>query len=387
MEQLQYIIDQIPIRHNIASQLMFLGVVQGLFLSLVLFLNSNKNKALLFFGLSLLFQSIVFLDTYLCYTGLMKSTLYLNDSTEPFVLGIAPTFYLFLHALILRKPFMIIKHWWHFLLPVFYAITQINYYIAPLSIKLNAYLGAYHSNLERVPDPEDFKYSYHIIKDNFDWLVLFSFLFYSILSFKLVRREWRRMKFTSNQVRTNKYLFSRNSVIILFLVLVTIFMVFYHYEDDGGDHYIAIIQTLIAFLTTYVILIESRFFEKSWIADKYETLTSNGIQFDEIDVFVTEKNYFESSSASLKDLASQLNVGSNLVSKIINSRTGSNFNDYINQKRVTVAKERLLSPSYSHLTIEAIGNSVGFNSKSAFYTAFKKHANVSPSVFVKENKR
>ena len=386
MEQLQHIIDQIPIQHNLISQLMFLGVVQGIFLSLVLFIKSKKNHALLFFGVSLLVQSVVFLDTYLCYTGLMKKTLHLNDSTEAFVLCIAPSFYLFLYCLIERKSVTFKKHWWHIGLPLLYALSQISYYLAPLSIKLNAYIGAYHSNLERATDPENFNYSYHFIKDRFDWLVLFSFLFYGILSFLLVRKESKRLKSISNKNVTNKFVFSRNSVIILFLVLIIIFLVFYTYEDDGGDHYIGMIQTFIAFTTTYVILSESRFFEKSWIADKYETLTSNGIDFNEIEAFVLKNNYFESSSASLKDLAYQLNSSANLVSKTINSQTGNNFNDYINQKRVVIAKKRLLDPKYAHLTIEAIGNSVGFNSKSAFYTAFKKSASVSPSIFVKENK-
>ena len=386
MEQLQYIIDQIPIRHNLVSQFMFLGVVQGLFISMLLFLKSRKNQALLFFGISLLFQSIVFLDTYVCYTGLMKEILFLNDSTEPLVLGIAPTFYLFTYSLILRRPFNFKTHWWHFLLPVVYALSQIPYYLAPVSIKLNAYLGAYHTHVTRVAGPENFNYGYHHIKDIFDWLVLFSFLFYGILSVVLVRKEWKRIRYNPYQERTNKYLFGRNSVIILFVVFIIIFMVFYNYEDDGGDHYIAFIQTIIAFVTTYVMLNESRFFEKSWIADKYETLTSNGVHFEDIETFVSQNNYYESPSASLKNLANQLNSSSNLISKIINSHTGNNFNDYINQKRVLMAKKRLLDPNYAHLTIEAIGNSVGFNSKSTFYAAFNKHARTSPSAFFKAHK-
>ncbi|MEO0901295.1 MAG: AraC family transcriptional regulator, partial [Bacteroidota bacterium] len=140
------------------------------------------------------------------------------------------------------------------------------------------------------------------------------------------------------------------------------------------------------FTIAYIILGESRFFEKSWIADKYETLTASGLPFDSIEALVIEKSYFESPSASLKDLAHQLNTNTNQLSKTINVHTGGNFNDYINQKRINEAKNRLLDKDFGHLTVEAIGNSVGFNSKSAFYTAFKKFTNTSPSAFLKEKR-
>ena len=64
-----------------------------------------------------------------------------------------------------------------------------------------------------------------------------------------------------------------------------------------------------------------------------------------------------------------------------------NFNDFINQYRVEEAKIRLVDPEYSNLTVAAIGNSVGFTSKSAFYSAFKKHTQLSPSAFIKLKER
>ncbi|MFK7812266.1 MAG: hypothetical protein AB8B59_07205, partial [Maribacter sp.] len=98
MESIQHILDQIPIRHNIASQLMFLGVVQGFFLSILILIRAKKTTATAFLGWTILFQSIVFFDTYLSYTGLIKYALQFNDSTEVFVLLIAPTFYFFIYT-------------------------------------------------------------------------------------------------------------------------------------------------------------------------------------------------------------------------------------------------------------------------------------------------
>jgi AraC-like DNA-binding protein len=46
----------------------------------------------------------------------------------------------------------------------------------------------------------------------------------------------------------------------------------------------------------------------------------------------------------------------------------------------------LVSEKYKTYTILAIAHEVGFNSKTAFYNAFKKQSGISPSAFVKEHK-
>jgi YesN/AraC family two-component response regulator len=74
-------------------------------------------------------------------------------------------------------------------------------------------------------------------------------------------------------------------------------------------------------------------------------------------------------------------VSANNLSQVINEKTGFNFNDYINTFRVEEAKNILTSPEYQKLTIEAIAEKAGFNSKSPFYTAFKKHAGMTPKEF------
>ncbi len=383
MNAYQEIYDQIPIRFDMASHIMLLGIVQGFFLALVIFLRASTQSAIHWFGWMLVVQCLVFLDVYLCYTGLMKYVIHLNDSTEFLVLFIAPTLYFFLYTLLERKSFSLIKFWPHFVLPTLYLLTQIQYLLSPEAIKLNAYLGAYHRDLGFVPDPVDFDYSYHHIKDHFRWLVLSSFVFYLFLTAKLVWKANKKGKMSTRNIRMDKYIFSRNTVIIFLVLFVCLFLVFLNFDDDGGDHYLGMLETLTIFITSFFILSESRFFEKSWIADKYETLSSNSVEFESVEEMLADSEYFTNPDISLKQVADKLDTNANTVSKLINSETGMNFNDYINQKRIERSKIRLLDPNFSHLTIEAIGQTVGFNSKSAFYVAFKKHVGQSPSAYVK----
>jgi len=386
MDEVTIIFDQIPIKHDLASHLMLLGIVQGFFLGLVIFLRAKRKSAINLFGWSLLVQCLVFLDVYLCYTGLIKYIIHFNDSTEFLVLLITPTLYFFLFTLLERKPITLKKHWPHFVLPFLYLVSQINFYLSPVQVKLNAYLGAYHRNLGFLEVPGNMDYSYHYVKDQFRWLVLLSFAFYLILSLLLVLKTRKRGWTSSKHIKVDKYIFSRNTVIFFFVLMLTLLIIYLNYDDDGGDHIIGIMQTVTIFITSFFMLSESRFFEKSWIADKYETLAKNSIQFESIEDFVMESNYYSNQDISLKKVAEQLGTNGNTVSKLINSETGINFNDYINQKRIALAQERLLDDQFKYLTVEAVGQSVGFKSKSAFYNAFKKHTGQSPSAFMKQKR-
>ncbi|WP_318343584.1 helix-turn-helix domain-containing protein [Flagellimonas baculiformis] len=386
MNSLEALLDQIPIRHNLASHILLLGIVQGLFLTLVIFIRAKRRSAILFFGWMLLVQSIVFLDLYLCYTGLIKNVMWVNDSTEPLVLLIFPTLYFFLYALLERKPVTFKKHWLHFLLPLAYALSQTYYYLSPIEVKVNAYMGAYYQNLGFLDIPDGVNYSYNITKDRFRWLVLLSCTLYLICSIHLVLKSKKNRWMSAKNIKLDKYLFSQNTVMIALILSLTLFFIFFNFDDDGGDHYIGMAHTLTVFISSFFILSESRFFEKSWIADKYETLAGSSIEFESIEQFLNETAYYSDQEASLKNLAEKLGTNANTVSRLINSQTGMNFNDYINQKRIVLSKSRLVDHDFAHLTVEAIGQTVGFKSKSAFYSAFNKHVGQSPSAFVKQKK-
>jgi len=55
----------------------------------------------------------------------------------------------------------------------------------------------------------------------------------------------------------------------------------------------------------------------------------------------------------------------------------------INFYRIEEAKNLLSSEKAKQMTIEAIGSDSGFNTKSAFYRAFKKHTGLTPSDFMR----
>lgn len=101
-------------------------------------------------------------------------------------------------------------------------------------------------------------------------------------------------------------------------------------------------------------------------------------QFLEIDVFIRKNKKFLLSKYTLQNLSKDTKLSSSTLSIIINNNAGKSFTDYINEMKVNQAKTLLLDPNYSNYTITSIGLESGFNSKSTFYTVFKKHSECTP---------
>ncbi len=86
-------------------------------------------------------------------------------------------------------------------------------------------------------------------------------------------------------------------------------------------------------------------------------------------------------------LAEAVGCSVNHLSQVINSGFDMSFFDYINHYRVNHAKEMLLQLDRQNGAILNIAFSVGFNSNSAFYAAFKKHVGMTPAAFRRSNNK
>lgn len=82
---------------------------------------------------------------------------------------------------------------------------------------------------------------------------------------------------------------------------------------------------------------------------------------------------------SLKGLASQLALTERELSTAINRHTGLHFFDFVNRYRIDHAKALLADPREADRSVLDILYASGFNSKSSFNTAFRKHAGTTPT--------
>lgn len=107
-------------------------------------------------------------------------------------------------------------------------------------------------------------------------------------------------------------------------------------------------------------------------AQRYKTL---------IIEYLVKNEMYKDHNITLSKLAKNLSLTPHVVSQIINEQLSCNFNDFINSYRIEEAKKMLNDPEMKNLTVASIAYDSGFNTLSAFNTAFKKFTGLTPSQF------
>jgi AraC-like DNA-binding protein len=82
---------------------------------------------------------------------------------------------------------------------------------------------------------------------------------------------------------------------------------------------------------------------------------------------------------TLPQLAAQVGTNTSVLSRVINTGFGQNFNHYVNEYRVREAERLLRDPRYQQYTLLAVALESGFSSKSTFNRVFKKLRGATPS--------
>lgn len=84
---------------------------------------------------------------------------------------------------------------------------------------------------------------------------------------------------------------------------------------------------------------------------------------------------------TLPKLARVVGCSVNNLSQVINSGFDTSFFDYLNRYRIEHARKLLKKSGSQSSAILHVAFTVGFNSNSAFYSAFKKHVGMTPAQY------
>lgn len=111
--------------------------------------------------------------------------------------------------------------------------------------------------------------------------------------------------------------------------------------------------------------------EASIKQEVYEDLTKKLKKFE-------EEKQFLSSNTTLAKLSSKFKTNQSYLSFVVKNETNKSFKEYINDLRMDEAKRRIINDSvYRNYSIDHMANEVGFKSRQAFSSLFKKKFNKS----------
>lgn len=99
--------------------------------------------------------------------------------------------------------------------------------------------------------------------------------------------------------------------------------------------------------------------------------------------YMENEKPFLNPSLTVKDLSKEIKIPARELSVLINHQLGQHFFDFVNSYRIKNAMQLLTDPNSKKVTVLEILYEVGFNSKSSFNTAFKKHTGFTPTTYRK----
>jgi AraC-like DNA-binding protein len=98
-------------------------------------------------------------------------------------------------------------------------------------------------------------------------------------------------------------------------------------------------------------------------------------------ILMEEEGLYRDADLSLPELARRMNCSVNNLSQLINSEFQLSFYEFLNRYRIEAAKQLLIRKSSQPLPIGHVAECVGFRSNSAFYGAFRRLCEQTPSEY------
>jgi len=164
------------------------------------------------------------------------------------------------------------------------------------------------------------------------------------------------------------------------------------FEFCGFTSYIlgALLFSFMFYLLLLLFMFRKRSdFSASQRQEKYKDKKISDHRADtlmaQLEQYMAESQIYTDPNVKLADIAKTLNVLPHTLSQLLNDNYGKSFPQFINEHRITAAKEMMVNRS--ELTLAAIAYDSGFNSKSAFYSSFKKLNGMTPSAFQKQQNK
>ncbi|MFK5976233.1 MAG: helix-turn-helix transcriptional regulator [Sulfurovum sp.] len=337
----------------------------------ILALHRRWELKLFFILLALSFVDSIFIEESIYFTFPILFKL-----LTPICLFLGPLFYIYIlqntYPTVVSS-FTNIKR--HFILPAILLLLYFPFYI-------------FYSDSEKISiltsgEYQDL-YLYSIFKIS-GFIDIIINLFYLILSLRRITLHQKYIKENFSDVTNYSFEWIKKMLLgLIFLIIVCTLNIFC---DNGYINELIMVVWILVFNWQLLIHIDNNIhilnnpisINKPSLISSTEELKIISIELEEL---MKERELYLNLTLSLDDIAKEMSISRQKISEVLNQYMKISFYDYINQKRVSKAKELLLDKKYEG-NILMLSLDCGFKSRSVFYTAFKKNTQLTPSEYKK----
>ena len=368
------------ISYNTISLIDFLGLVQGILFGVLLIIWNRKSRPSLLLGLFLITYAVEILDAILSDTLILsQKPMWLFLPFNFYFLTI-PLFYLYVKSL--TGSFSLKKNWLILLPGVLEFFAFLVLFLQPVATKLS------------LTSNNTFQLFYGV----YEFVTLIYSIFFAVMTVRLVNRHQKAVLnyFSNTEKKQLKWVKAVAVFVSIFYALWFLPILFPN--DFMGEVILPTFSAINVFFIYWVGIsglrqpkvemklasIREKTIQKTTQSETVQEKESDEIYQKLLDL-MEERQLFKDSDLTLPLLAKQLKITRRKLSQIINQKTQSNFNHFINQYRVEEAKKILNDPNFDHLNMLGVAYEVGFNSKATFFSVFKKFEGSPPGVYKKHS--
>ncbi|MEY3322192.1 MAG: hypothetical protein RLZZ417_1775 [Bacteroidota bacterium] len=184
-------------------------------------------------------------------------------------------------------------------------------------------------------------------------------------------------------------------VLFVYTNFFVYFMISFNYDEinftDSLTSGISIISgALIMYLGLNILLSPQLLFDlketrKKNIPINNETSEEDAELLNAIETKMGEEKFYLNENFSSQHVLANFEISRSKLDELLVQRKGISFAEWLNSFRIEYAKNLLLSND--QYTIDALSNMSGFSSRSAFYAAFKKITQITPTEYIKQSKK
>ena len=374
---------------EILDFLIVIGVLQGVFFSLaILFSKYFKSATNTYLGISLLLGVLINIQ-YLA----RKYQWYMEFPKLGIFEGIE---FVFLF------PVTLLLYYLHFLFPNFKLQTKHKLLFLPFCISLlvNLYVGGHaHFKLYTI---ENLSWVRPFFTIEFYFSILLNIVALIVAYVLLFRKMNTEQPLINHSLKWIKLFYYFHVVLIITWIALEIIQ--YIYSTD--NYFILfLILNLLFYWVGYIGIFKFRLARNRYeirkridndlktetikvTIDNQNTDLKKDIKQDEDNKYLQDlvrllenDKWYRDPKLGRNDVANKLGISVGYLSQMINNNSKKSFSDYINFYRVKDVKKMVINTDFNKYSMLAIGLEAGYNSRSAFYSGFKKETGLTPSEY------